>query len=150
MDTDASDNRQMTTGLKFDSQPNDVSSTTLELSTNDEKSEPSESNNGKTTSKSSNVTDLNSQKLPVNDTSTSVINRIPKSEFRDDASSAISDTNNDMGDMSTRESETADVEIKQEEPYHSSNPQLSPHATSKIQVCNLNSFIQSILWPFFY
>lgn len=136
MDTDASDNRQNTTGIKFDSQTNELNSTTLEMSNNDDKMDTTESNNGKLTCKSSNVTDLSSQKLPVNDTSTTVINRIPKSEiqFRDDASSAISDTNNEMGDMSARETDTTDVEIKQEEPQQSSNPQTSPHATSKIHV----------------
>lgn len=140
VDADHSENRHMTTGLKFDSQTADVSSTTPEGSGNDDKPEPSQSNNGKTICKSNNVSiDANCQKLPTNsDSSSTVINRIPKSEhqFRDDAPSAIIDTNNDISDSPTTavESDTAEVEIKQEESYQSPSTSLPPHAVSKIQV----------------
>lgn len=131
----------MTTGLKFDSQTTDVSSTTPEGSGNDDKPEQSQSNNGKTICKTNNVSiDANCQKLPTNsDSSSTVINRIPKSEhqFRDDATSAIIDTNNDISDVPTAvETDTADVEIKQEESYQSPSTSLPPHAVSKIQVRN--------------
>lgn len=143
IDVDLSENRPETTGLKLDSQLTDVSSTTMEGSRNDDKQEPTKSNNGKTICKSNNVSmDANSQKLLINsDTPSTVINRIPKSElvFRDNASSAISDTNNEISELPpAMDSDAAEIEIKQEESDQSLSTSLPSHAISKVQVCIIN------------
>lgn len=137
MDVDSSETANAGTGIKFDSQSTEsnVSPTAVDGSINDDRQETFESGGVKTT----NTADGNGQKSAVNDEVSSVaIKSPPNSElqFRNDNSSAISKTIKQPGNIPVAtESDSFEVEIKQEDPCLSLSTPLPPHAISKIQVC---------------
>lgn len=132
-DVESSEAVNAGTGIKFDSQSigSNVSSTALEASMNDDRQEPFESGGTKAT----NTAEGNEQKLSANDESLSTaINRPPNSEhqFRNDSSSGFCRT---IKQPMATESDSSEIEIKQENPCISLNTPLPAHAISKIQVC---------------
>lgn len=135
MDVETSETNNAGTSMKFDLQStgSNVSSTVLDGSTIDDKQEGTSgtgNNSGKATEKSG-------QKSSMNDESPSAtIIRPPKSEpqFRNDTSSAIN--RNLESDIPTvSQTDSLEIEIKQEDVCASPNTPLPPHAISKIQVC---------------
>lgn len=81
------------------------------------------------------------------------VNRIPLPEFtfRDSSSSAISNKSNQPSDTTTEctESQSANVEIKQEESYSSPSATLPPHAISKVQEDAYTLFFANTNWYLF-
>lgn len=146
MDVDTSETAAAGTVIKFDLQSagSNVGSTALEGSVIDDKQDTFGSINVKT----SNIADRNGQKSSINDESSSIpINRPTKSElqFRNDTSSAISrNINLDSDVPAVTESDSLEVEIKQEDPCSSPNTPLPPHAMSKIQVCIRREYVNFI------
>lgn len=134
MDADTSETANTVAGIKFDAQStgSNVSSTALEGSINDDRQETFEGSSGK-------LNEGNVQKPSISDESSSIaMNRPPKSELqvRNDTTSAINKTINQPSDVPmVTESDSHEIEIKQEGACSLPNTPLPPHAVSKIQVC---------------
>lgn len=140
MDVETAETTTAGTGIKFDSHStgSNLSSTALEGAVIDDKQDAVGSSSGKIGI----AAESNGQKSLINDESLSIqINRSPKTElqFRNDNSSAINRTIIlDSEVPVVADSDSVEVEIKQEVLCPSPNLPLPPHAMCKIQVCILN------------
>lgn len=144
MDIDSSENRNLVSGAKPDSHSNGGNNVTSKIpSVNDDKTDLIVGNCEQ--HKVDNVGDED-QKPPSISDGTISYHQVPKSEFpfRETSSYTITDSNNQMSDLSTATEFNTSVapEIKQDGSCSPTDDPLPPYAVSKIQVsCRCNIII---------